>query len=111
MLNFYMLGFTPVLAEFYTQLQEEEEGAFEVVFASSDSDEASFNGYYGEQPWTAVPYSARDIKEKLGKKYGVSGIPTLIVLSGATGETKDTSGRGTVTDAKGNTKKALTKWA
>ena len=40
----------------------------EVVFVSSDNDESSFDEYYAEMPWLAVPYSLTDIKESLGTK-------------------------------------------
>ena len=30
--------------------------------------------------WLALPYDARDQKEKLSKAFGVSGIPSLILL-------------------------------
>jgi len=63
---------------------------------SSDRDEASFNDYYGEQPWVTLPYAARDVKAKLSKKYKVSGIPSFIVLDGVTGETLCKDGRSMV---------------
>jgi len=44
-------GFTPVLAEFFDQLEEEDAGALQIVFASSDNDEGSFQEYYGTMPW------------------------------------------------------------
>merc|ERR1712007_54170 len=37
--------------------------------------------YYCEQPWLALPYEARDIKDALSKKYKVSGIPSVVILS------------------------------
>ena len=52
------------------------------MFASSDKDEASFSEHYGEMSFFAVPYAARDVKENLSSKYGVSGIPTLVLLDG-----------------------------
>ena len=73
-------GFTPVLGEFYKKFQETSSKPFEIIFASSDKDEASFKEYYDEMPWTAIPYSERDIKAKLSAKYKVQGIPTLVVL-------------------------------
>lgn len=56
--------------------------AFEVVFVSSDKDEASFDEYYAEQPWLALPFGSRDVKAALSKKYKVSGIPSLVLLDG-----------------------------
>ena len=101
-------GFTPVLSEFYELVKEEDADALEIIFASSDSDEPSFNGYYGDMPWTAIPFSS-DVKDALGQKFGVRGIPALIVLS-PDGKTKDTDGRTTVMQARGVAKSALSKW-
>lgn len=84
-------GFTPKLAEWYTK--DLKAKGLEVVFVSSDRDEQSFKDYYGEQPWLALPYGARDIKDKLSKKYKVQGIPSLVILDGATGATITTEGR------------------
>ena len=34
----------------------------EMVFISSDRDQAAFDEYYNEQPWHALPYADRDQK-------------------------------------------------
>lgn len=83
-------GFTPHLAEIYKSGAEEQ--GIEVIFASSDRDEASFNGYYGEMPWLAVPFADRAKKDSLSKKFGVKGIPMLVVLDGD-GKLVTTDGR------------------
>lgn len=74
-------GFTPELAKTYTGMKEAGK-KFEIVFVSSDRDEDAFDEYLADQPWLAVPYSARDIKTKLSKKFKVSGIPTLVIVGG-----------------------------
>ena len=89
-------GFTPELAKAYTK--DLEAKGMAIVFVSSDRDEASFNSYFGEQPWAALPYSARDKKASLSKRYKVNGIPSLVILDGATGETITTDGRSAVAD-------------
>lgn len=66
--------------------------AFEIVFVSSDRDEASFNEYYGEMPWLSLPFAARDRKAALSKKFKVSGIPTLVLLD-EEGKVLTTDGR------------------
>jgi len=104
-------GFTPVLAEFFDQLEEEDAGALQIVFASSDNDEGSFQEYYGTMPWMSIPFKATDKIQALGSKFGVRGIPTLVILDGATGEVKDADGRNTIAQAKGVTSKATAKWA
>eukprot|EP00741_Cyanophora_paradoxa_P010727 tig00020538_g10369.t1 len=71
-------GFTPELAKFYEQHHASKN--FEIVFVSSDRDEKSWEEYYGEHPWIALPYAERELKNKLSKKFKVQGIPTLVVL-------------------------------
>lgn len=73
-------GFTPSLGEFYNTMQSKGQVPFEVVFASSDRDEGAFNEYYNEMPFASMPFSNRAGKEKLAAKFGVSGIPMLVVL-------------------------------
>jgi len=72
-------NFTPKFAGWYEELKAAGKNV-ECVFVSSDKDEAQFNEYYGEMPWAALPYAARDIKAALSKKFKVQGIPTLVVL-------------------------------
>ena len=56
-------GFTPKLAEWYTKLTTGPlKDKFEIVFVSSDRDEDSFDSYFDEMPWLALPYSAREHK-------------------------------------------------
>ena len=56
-------GFTPILSKFYTAVKEKYgDEKLEIVFVSSDRDEAAFNDYFGEMPWCALPYEAREAK-------------------------------------------------
>ncbi|XP_045208081.1 uncharacterized protein LOC123559968 [Mercenaria mercenaria] len=87
-------GFTPVLSKFY----EANDKDFVVIFVSSDRDQSSFDEYFGEMPWYAVSYSKRDVKDAVSTKYGVRGIPTLVVLK-PDGTTIDANGRGVVASA------------
>jgi len=84
-------GFTPVLGKKYKALKEAGKKV-EIVFVSSDRDEAAFKEYYGEMPWLALPFSLRDKKNALSSKFGVRGIPMLVIL-GADGEVITTEGR------------------
>ena len=71
-------GFTPILTSTYNTLR----GAgskFEVVFVSSDNSKEEFDHYFGEMPWKAVEFT-QEKTMKLGEKYGVRGIPSLIIL-------------------------------
>lgn len=70
-------GFTPQLAKMYSEGLSDK---MEIVFLSSDKDEAAFKEYLGEMPWLALPYSKRAAKEALSKAFGVNGIPSFIVL-------------------------------
>jgi len=92
-------GFTPKLAEWYTSGLKAK--GFEIVFVSSDRDDDSFKSYFGEQPWTALPFADRDAKEKLSKKFKVQGIPTFVIL-GPDGKVITKDGREAVSnDPKG----------
>jgi len=75
-------SFTPQLASFYEEFKATDKGRdFEIVFVSSDRDDASFREYFGEMPWAALPYADRELKKKLGGEFDVQGIPTLVLLS------------------------------
>jgi nucleoredoxin len=76
--------FTPTLAEFYNKHHENKN--LEIIFISSDRDEDSFNKYYGEMPWFTLDYKERKKKEELGKQFEITGIPTLILLDGDSGD-------------------------
>ncbi|WKX94880.1 hypothetical protein Q1695_011834 [Nippostrongylus brasiliensis] len=73
--------FTPVLRDFYGEL--EDSGEFEVVFVSFDRSEADLKKYMDEAhgDWYYVPFGSPKIQE-LATKYGVSGIPALIIIKG-----------------------------
>lgn len=72
-------AFTPKLSEAYTKLKSERSD-FELVFVSSDKDEGSFQEYFGEMTFCALPFQLRDVKNQLSKNYGVRGIPALVSL-------------------------------
>lgn len=92
-------GFTPHLASKYKEILSDGK-SFEIVFISSDRDEEAFNEYFSEMPWLALPYGERALKEKLSRKFQVSGIPTLVLLDG-NGELITTKGRSKVDDVQG----------
>ena len=70
----------------------------EIIFVSSDRDEKSFNEYWAEQPWAALPFADRDTKAALSKKFKVQGIPALVIVDGATGELITADGREVVSE-------------
>merc|ERR1719197_2192009 len=71
---------------------------FEIVFASSDRDQAAFDEYFAEMPWAAVPYSDRDTKNSLSKKFKVRGIPSFVIVDALTGETITDGGRAAISE-------------
>ena len=75
--------FTPSLAEFYSKINSGSElqtKKIEIVFCSLDGNEAAFERNYGEMPFCAVPYSDEQRIQNLKQRYGINGIPTLVVL-------------------------------
>ncbi len=62
---------------------EELGKSLEIIFVSSDQDQGAFDGYYGEHPWVAVPFENERVRNGLGQKFGVRGIPALIILNGS----------------------------
>merc|ERR1712054_598115 len=87
-------GFTPELVKTYNKLKEQGK-EFEIIFVSSDRDEASFKEYFSEMPWLALPYSERDLKGKLSKVFNVEGIPSFHIIE-HDGTVINNNGRGAV---------------
>ena len=75
-------GFTPQLAAWYKAHAGALGGKFDILFVSSDKDEAAWSGYFkGEMPWKALSFGLRDAKAGLSKACDVEGIPTLALIS------------------------------
>ena len=56
-------AFTPQLAEWYKKFKDGEKGSkFDIVFVSSDRDQGSFDEYYNDMPWLALPFAEREKK-------------------------------------------------
>jgi len=73
--------FTPKLIQTYNALKAgDRANDFELVFVSSDRNVAQFNEYYEAMPWLNLPYAERQTKSDLSDTFGVSGIPSLVVL-------------------------------
>lgn len=70
-------GFTPKLVDFY----KDNKTAFEVVLVPADQTEEASMKYMKDykMDWTALPFGSSDI-ESLNKKYGITGIPALIIV-------------------------------
>lgn len=65
--------FTPLLADLYQELNEDEK-QFEVVFFSGDSNNDHYVEYYAEMPWPAMPWKDPRIKS-VAKEFKVKGLP------------------------------------
>merc|ERR1719183_2045745 len=78
-----------MLAQWYSKSLKDK--GLEVVFVSSDKDQAAFAEYYGGMPWLALPFGT-DKKASLDKKFKVQGIPTVILLD-ADGNVLNKDGR------------------
>ncbi len=53
---------------------------FEIVFVSSDRSQSEADAYFKDMPWKALPFADRARKDALSQKFGVQGIPTLVLL-------------------------------
>ncbi|CAF1493465.1 unnamed protein product [Rotaria sordida] len=76
--------FTPKLIEFYNSHAKDKN--FEIIFISSDNDEESFNEYYEHMPWLTLDFKESDKKAEIENKFDITGIPTLILLDGDSGD-------------------------
>ncbi|CAF4151797.1 unnamed protein product [Rotaria sp. Silwood2] len=74
-------NFTPKLAAFFKGYNSEMEEKLDIVFISSDEDQAAFDEYFKEMPWKALPFSDRDRSKTLREKFNVKDIPALVTLS------------------------------
>ena len=112
--------FTPQLVEAYEKTRAAQPGTFEVVLVSCDRSTADFEAYFKTMPWLALPYEATAAaggggggegggspgggpgsksegaaspKQALMRRYGVKGIPALVLVDAQTGLLVNESGR------------------
>eukprot|EP00978_Attheya_sp_CCMP212_P031853 scaffold121961_cov52-Attheya_sp.AAC.3 len=80
--------FTPMLCELYQHLKDKilPTHGLEIVFVSSDRDPSSFRQYSGSMPWLSLPYENRAAQQSISARFGVRGIPALVVLDAISGE-------------------------
>jgi len=97
-------SFTPKLVKF----RDANKKDFEVVFVSSDRSPKAQLGYMKEtgMKWYTMPHGS-GAANALKKKYGIRGIPALIIVS-PDGKTITKNGRG---DVSSNAKGAIKAWA
>ncbi|CEM17404.1 unnamed protein product [Vitrella brassicaformis CCMP3155] len=83
--------FTPQLAQVY-MVAKTMEKSFEIVFVSSDRDASSFQHYFATMPWLAIPFD-KPTRQVLKSRYGISGIPSLVLINGRDGSLINKEGR------------------
>lgn len=88
--------FTPLFAVTY---EDQPSKDVEVVYVSADHDKEQFDEYFAEMPWTAVPFDS-ELRESIPDKFNVTGIPRVVVLSGADGSVVNDDARKLITDKK-----------
>ena len=101
-------GFTPVLSSFYEEMNKDGK-KFEVIFVSSDQDEAAFKDYFASMPFKACSYEVD--RQAIKQQHGVQGIPMLPLFK-VDGTKLSDNARGEVHAAQQEGKQAecLQKW-
>lgn len=87
-------AFTPTLTKVYQEIKEKGNN-LEIIFISSDKDQASFDDYFSKMPWLALPFGDKR-KESLSRLFKLRGIPMLVAI-GPHGRTVSTEARGLIT--------------
>jgi nucleoredoxin len=77
-------AFLPTLVKEYNKIKEKHSD-FEIVFISSDRDQSSFDEFFSEMPWLALPLED-ERKAFLKKTFRIRGIPSLVAI-GPNGQT------------------------
>jgi nucleoredoxin len=93
--------FTPELAEAYKDIRAAEAKPFEIVYISSDNDQAQFDSSFAEMPWLALPYES-EMRNRITKRFKVNCFPTLLLLDAKSGNIITRKGRDIISkDPKG----------
>ncbi|KAJ1296767.1 hypothetical protein BS78_01G327400 [Paspalum vaginatum] len=73
-------AFLPTLVREYTKIKANNSTGFEIIFVSLDKDQASYDEFFSDMPWLALPLGdAR--KQPLMKKFRIREIPSLIAIA------------------------------
>ena len=88
-------GFCPLLIDFYNDINSTEK-QLEIILVSRDQNKDDFEEYYAQMPWLALPFNDDRIPN-LAEKYGIKGIPILLVLK-KNGEVATKTGKMDVTN-------------
>ena len=74
---------------------KEQGKKFEIIFCSSDRNEADFKSYFATMPWLALPFDDPR-KKALSRHFDIAGIPSLVLMEGNAKTVITKSGRGPV---------------
>ncbi|XP_071108207.1 nucleoredoxin-like [Haliotis cracherodii] len=78
--------FTKQLLAFYNHVTStKHDGALQIVFLSSDEEKEDFDEYFSTMPWLAVDFKDREAEARVSKHFQIVGLPTLILIDGASG--------------------------
>ncbi|GMH27640.1 hypothetical protein Nepgr_029483 [Nepenthes gracilis] len=87
-------AFLPKLIEFYHKIKAKDE-SFELIFISSDRDQASFDEFFASMPWLALPFGdPRNFS--LSRLFKVYGVPKSVAID-STGKTVTTEAKDLIT--------------
>ena len=76
-------AYLPQLAQLYRTLLASDDTVstrFEVVFASCDRDESSFEHFFANMPWLAIPFNDRERVTSLQQRFGAHTLPMLVLI-------------------------------
>lgn len=83
-------AFLPKLTDTYNVIKQKHK-EFEVIFISSDRDQASFEEFFSGMPWLALPFGD-ERKSFLNRRFKIEGIPALVAIN-ESGRTVSTEAR------------------
>ncbi|XP_038890282.1 probable nucleoredoxin 1 [Benincasa hispida] len=72
-------AFLPKLTDAYNEIKQKYKD-FEVIFISSDRDQASFQEFFSGMPWLALPFGDKR-KNFLNRRFKIQGIPALVAIN------------------------------
>ncbi|GFP80095.1 probable nucleoredoxin 1 [Phtheirospermum japonicum] len=87
--------FTPRLVKVYSQLLQVNE--FEIVFVPSEVDNESFEAFFSNMPWLAIPFSDSETCKHLDELFKVNVIPHLVIVD-QNGEVLTDNGKEVIED-------------
>ncbi|XP_067672016.1 tryparedoxin-like [Haliotis asinina] len=79
--------FTKQLLAFFNHVTSaKQDCVLQVVYLSSDEEKEDFDEYFSTMPWLAVDFKDRETEARVSKHFNIVGLPTLILIDGATGD-------------------------